>query len=53
MDNDFVKVEISQFMVAAIMQKFALYDEDGDLITDADEYDPIVVEGRLVTDERN
>lgn len=49
--NGNVMVELSQFMVAAIMKGYARFDEDGDLITDADEYNSIVVEATPVVDE--
>lgn len=46
-----VMVELSQFMVAAIISEYAQFNEDGELITDADEYNSIVVEGTPVDDE--
>lgn len=46
-----VMVELSQFMLAAIIAKYALTDEDGELITDADEYNSIIVEGTPVDDK--
>ncbi|WP_349533989.1 hypothetical protein [Leuconostoc citreum] len=49
--NGNVMVELSQFMVAAIIQKCAQFDEYGDLIVDADEYSSLVVEGTPVSDK--
>jgi len=46
-----VMVELSQFMVAAIISEYAQFNEDNELITDADEYNSIVVEGTPVDDE--
>lgn len=48
-----VMVELSQFMVAAIISEYAQFNEDGELITDADEYNSIVVEGTPVDDGGN
>ncbi|WP_273708218.1 hypothetical protein [Leuconostoc mesenteroides] len=45
-----VMVELSQFMVAAIIIEYAQFNEDNELITDADEYNSIVVEGTPVDD---
>lgn len=45
-----VMVELSQFMVAAIISEYAQFNEDNELITDADEYNSIVVEGAPVDD---
>lgn len=45
-----VMVELSQFMVAAIISEYAQFNEDNELITDADEYNSIVVEGTPVDD---
>lgn len=45
-----VMVELSQFMVAAIISEYAQFDEDGDLITDGDKYNSIVVEGMKIND---
>lgn len=46
-----VMVELSQFMVAAIISEYAQFNQDGELITDADEYNSIVVEGTPVDDK--
>ena len=46
--NDKTMVELSQFMVAAIISEYSQFDEDDDLITDADEYNSIIVEGTPV-----
>lgn len=43
-----VMVELSQFMVAAIISEYAQFNEDDELITDADEYNSIIVEGTPV-----
>lgn len=45
-----VMVELSQFMVAAIISEYAQFNEDNELIIDADEYNSIVVEGTPVDD---
>lgn len=45
-----VMVELSQFMVTAIISEYAQFNEDNELITDADEYNSIVVEGTPVDD---
>lgn len=39
-------VRVSQFMLAAIIKLYAKFDDDGNLITDADEYDDIFIEAQ-------
>ena len=46
-----VMVELSQFMVATIISEYAQFNENDELITDADEYNSIVVEGTPVDNE--
>ncbi|MBJ7689454.1 hypothetical protein HAU32_10940 [Weissella confusa] len=43
-----VAVELSQFMVALIIKNYAFFNEDGELVEDADEYEPIKVEGKMI-----
>lgn len=45
-----VMVELSQVMVALIISEYAQFTEDNELITDADEYNSIIVEGTPVYD---
>lgn len=39
-------VRVSQFMLAAVISLYAKFDDDGDLITDADDYDDVFIEAQ-------
>lgn len=43
-------VRLSPYMLVAVIRLYAKFDDDGDLITDADEYDDVFIEAQLLNE---